>query len=186
MHYGLAVDCLLVISQCCNLFYVQTGWDANEMFNTNAEKFNIQSDYDPNLTQYTWVWLSDIIFCFFDMHQTFYRWSLCCLNQMWGIFEKLMVVTWHPAVAWERRCYVESSERVLWLLSLPVSLIEVRTSPHLATCRIFTELIKTSSLVANIPHHHCQSRDDRPNTTAVVTDFSNCPAFRHATWWTKW
>ena len=33
--------------------FLQTGWDANEMFNTNAEKFNIKSDYDPNLTQYT-------------------------------------------------------------------------------------------------------------------------------------
>jgi len=32
---------------------VQSGWDANEMFHTNAEKFNIRSDYDPNLTQYT-------------------------------------------------------------------------------------------------------------------------------------
>jgi len=32
---------------------LQTGWDANEMFNTNAEKFNIKSDYDPSLTQYT-------------------------------------------------------------------------------------------------------------------------------------
>jgi hypothetical protein len=29
------------------------GWDAKEMFITNAEKFNIRSDYDPNLTQYT-------------------------------------------------------------------------------------------------------------------------------------
>jgi len=29
------------------------GWDPNEMFHTNAEKFNIKSDYDPSLTQYT-------------------------------------------------------------------------------------------------------------------------------------
>ncbi|ELU13648.1 hypothetical protein CAPTEDRAFT_190227 [Capitella teleta] len=29
------------------------GWDADAMFNINAEKFNVKSDYDPNLTQYT-------------------------------------------------------------------------------------------------------------------------------------
>jgi len=44
------------------LFFLQTGWDANEMFNINAEKFNIKSDYDPNLTQYTWVLLICITF----------------------------------------------------------------------------------------------------------------------------
>nr|XP_022342610.1 ataxin-2-like protein isoform X1 [Crassostrea virginica] len=29
------------------------GWDPNEMFRTNAEKFNVQTKYDDSLTQYT-------------------------------------------------------------------------------------------------------------------------------------
>ena len=48
---------------------VQSGWDANEMFHTNAEKFNIRSDYDPNLTQYTWVepaCYESFVICFFS------------------------------------------------------------------------------------------------------------------------
>lgn len=31
----------------------QNGWDPNEMFRTNAEKFNVQTKYDDSLTQYT-------------------------------------------------------------------------------------------------------------------------------------
>lgn len=35
----------------------QNGWDPNDMFRTNEEKFNVQTKYDESLTQYTWVWL---------------------------------------------------------------------------------------------------------------------------------
>jgi len=32
---------------------LQNGWDVNEMFHTNAERFNVQSSYDETMAQYT-------------------------------------------------------------------------------------------------------------------------------------
>jgi len=43
----------------CNIFLIQQkGWDPNEMFATNSKKFNIKSDYDPSLSQYTYVFVT--------------------------------------------------------------------------------------------------------------------------------
>ena len=38
----------------CRVWFLQNGWDPNEMFKTNAERFDVKSSYDPSLSQYTW------------------------------------------------------------------------------------------------------------------------------------
>ena len=47
--------CLFIsyLVMCIFVVLFQNGWDAEEMFNTNADKFDIKSSYDPNLSQYT-------------------------------------------------------------------------------------------------------------------------------------